>query len=100
MTVIGAAHKRPEHQDSANLDLARRVEALARVLANPAAAIRRLARRLAALPPECLPSTDSAPDRTRRWPHGKGECWSAIFLHDDAIRALERPHACPPPEPG
>ena len=36
-------------------DLARRIAALSRILANPAPAIRRLARRLAAMPADVLP---------------------------------------------
>jgi hypothetical protein len=102
MTIVSdqRASPRDVQPDSPNLDLARRVEALSRVLANPAPAIHRLAKRLAALPADCLGAPDMGEVRTRHWRQGTLECWSASYLADDAIRSLIRAQELPPPEPG
>lgn len=69
-------------------DLARRIEALTRILANPARAIRRLAHRLAALPADTLPAPVMASVQTRSWHHGVPENWNACALAAPAFRAL------------
>ena len=69
-------------------DIARRIEALARVLANPGPAIRRLAQRLAALPADALPEPVMAGVQTRGWHHGVPENWNACALAAPAFRAL------------
>ncbi len=83
--------------------VARRIEALARVLADPRAAIRQVARRLAAIPPDMIRTPDMSEVKTRRWHHGKPESWNAANLCEPAINALTtaaRHVAMPPPEPG
>lgn len=91
MTV--APEKEPASDGAAlnmGRDLARRIEALSRILANPAPAIRRLAHRLAALPAEALPEPHMAGISTRRWHHGVPENWNAGALARPALRALAR----------
>lgn len=84
----------------AAIALARRIEALARVLANPGPAIRRLARRLAALPPDVLEPPSMRRIPFRDWWHGIPEAFNACTLAAPAVRALDRACAGPPPEPG
>lgn len=83
--------------------VARRIEALARVLADPRNAIRQVARRLAAIPHDMIRAPDMASVNTHRWRHGKPEAWNAANLCGPAIKALlalKRQTAPPPPEPG
>jgi hypothetical protein len=76
-----------EH-DNGGMDLARRIEALSRILANPAPAIRRLARRLAALPADALCAPEMARLVDKRWHHGNPENWNACLLTARPFRAL------------
>jgi len=69
-------------------DLARRIAALSRILANPAPAIRRLARRLAAMPADVLPEPWITHYSSRGWHHGVPENWNACTLAQPAFRAL------------
>ena len=69
-------------------DLARLIEALARILASPAAAIRRIARRLASLPAETLPAPWITHYEARDWHHGVPENWNACALAQPAFRSL------------
>ena len=69
-------------------DLARRIAALSRILANPAPAIRRLARRLAAMPADALPEPWITHYSSRGWHHGVPENWNACTLAQPAFRAL------------
>lgn len=80
--------------------LARRIEALSRVLANPDAAIRRLARRLAALPLEELWPPESAWLADQWWLPARRDLLNAAELFCCALIALYRTLAGPPPEPG
>lgn len=80
------------------LDLARRIEALARSLANPAPTTRRPARRLFALPADCLPEPCTADLPTRHWRHGIPENWNASPLAAPALRALAWGLARPSPQ--
>ena len=83
--------------------IARRIEALSRVLANPAAAIRQVARRLATIPHDRIRAPDMGDVATRNWRHGKPECWNAAIRCEPAIRALvaaKRHAEIQPPEPG
>ena len=83
--------------------VARRIEALARVLADPRNAIRQVARRLAAIPHDMIRAPDMADIATRRWRHGKPEAWNAARLCEPAINALTaaaRQFATRQPEPG
>ena len=94
MTVVDRAQRASETSDDAaprnGHDLARRIEALSRILANPAAAIRRLARSLAALPADALPEPGMTPRQTRDWHHGVPENWNACALARPAFRTLAR----------
>lgn len=96
--------KKPEppkpEADPAAVALARRIEALARVLADPQPTIRRLARLLASLPPSTLPEPPSARAiDSLWWWHGRPEWFNVVALACPAVRALVA--ACaPPPEPG
>lgn len=78
--------------------LARRIEALARILANPTPAIRRLARRLAALRADHL---DPLPHRAgfNRNTHAFNDNISALKHHERALLALlaSEPYASEPP---
>lgn len=60
--------------------LARRIDALQRVLANPAPVIRRLIRLLAGLPQDCLPDPWLARARSLPWWHGRPEAHNAMNL--------------------
>ena len=94
LTVVDDKARAARDADDVSLnmgrDLARRIEALSRILANPAPAIRRLAHRLAALPADALPEPHMAAIPTHRWHHGVPECWNACALARPALRALAR----------
>ena len=81
------------------MPLARRIEALARVLRNPAAAIRRLARQIAGLPAGVLAADDSARRPAVKYLQGQYEIAESAAHCGQALRLLER---CTPrpPEPG
>ncbi len=103
-TMADLASPKPEQPkpegDRAAFSLARRIEALARVLADPGPAIRRLAKFLASLPHDALPDTPGARSiDSRWWWHGRPEWFNVNALARPAVRALTT--ACaPPPEPG
>lgn len=75
-----------------NRVLARRIEALSRVLANPQPAIRRLAARLASLPPEVVARPYVRAREASLWHHGRPEYVNAISLAQSAHRAFLRAH--------
>jgi hypothetical protein len=82
-----------ERDDAATpLALARRIEALARVLANPEPTIRRLARRLASLPAERLEWPTLVGARVDRWWHGAPEAFNARNHAWSAWGAWTRAH--------
>jgi len=72
--------------------LARRIEALARILADPMPAIRRLAARLAGLPPEVIARPYARAREASLWHHGRPEYFNAIALAQGAHRAFLRAH--------
>ena len=82
------------------LPLARRIAALARILANPAPAIRRLARRLAAISPSLFPAPWPRRLRATRWAHGCPEFYNACILSRPAFTAWRRACGLPPDDPG
>jgi hypothetical protein len=85
------------------LAFARRIEALSRILADPRAAIRQVARRLASMPHQNLGTPYLLRKKLRDWHHGVPEAWNATFLAQSAVRAIvsaARQFAAPPPEPG
>jgi hypothetical protein len=80
--------------------LARRIDALARVIANPAPVIRRLARQLAALPHDNLPEMFLGRARSFYWWHGRPEAHNASALAVPLFKQLAEPPPVRPPEPG
>ena len=94
----------PERDDGAGPCLARRIEALSRVLAKPERAIRRIARFLASLPREALDPPDPAWVSTHGWHHGRNEFHAADDLAVRALTILYRVRIAdfdgPEPEPG
>jgi hypothetical protein len=79
---------------------ARRFAALQRVLANPWPAIRRLARRIAAIPREDFSAPWQRRYRAVRWAHGRREFYDACILATPAFAALDRAYGMPPKVPG
>lgn len=63
---------------------ARRIEALARVIADPDTAMLRLAREIAALPREALAEGDDPAFQLRRWRHG-ADAYVAAARHADCL---------------
>lgn len=80
--------------------LARRIEALSRILKDPAAAIRRLARRLAALPQDNLWPGEPAWLADRWWADARHDLRNAAEMFCRALTSLWHARAAPPPEPG
>ena len=70
--------------------LARRIEALTRVIANPLPAIRRLAKFLAGLPRNTLAEPDAWTIDSRWWWHGRPEYFNACTIGVPAVRAFNR----------
>ncbi len=97
----GAAAGRlsPEVEGLSTHSLARRIEALVRVLHNPAPAVRRLARYIARLPEGALGLPESARQPPARWEQGRIELVEAVSLASRAIEVLDLA-APPPPDPG
>ena len=89
----------PDEALGPNAALARRIEALSRVLANPEAAIRRLARRLAAMPLDDLWPCDSADLADRWWLPARLDLLHAAEMFCRALIVLCRAQF-PQPEPG
>ncbi len=94
----------PARDDGAGPCLARRIEALSRVLAKPERAIRRIARFLASLPREALDPPDPAWVSTHGWYHCHNEFRAADDLAVRALTILYRVRIAdfdgPEPEPG
>jgi hypothetical protein len=82
------------------LQLARRIDALERILANPWPAIQRLARRIASIPREHFPAPWPRRYRAVRWAHGCPEVYNACILAKPAFAALNRACGMPPDDPG
>jgi len=82
------------------LPLARRIDALQRILANPWPAIRRLARRIASIPPGYFIAPWPRRYRAVRWAHGCREFYNACILARPAFRAWRRAYGLPPHDPG
>jgi hypothetical protein len=77
--------KATTREEGAGAPLARRIEALSRVLENPDRAIRRIARLFAGAPSEILADAMAVWINTRRWHHGQPEFSAARAL---ATRAM------------
>lgn len=96
--------RRPERDDGAGPSIARRIEALSRVLEKPGRAIRRIARFIASFPREALEPLAPPRISTRHWYHGRKEFRAANDLADRAfiafIRARLPDFDGPLPEPG
>lgn len=99
-----AREKKPAPEALASaLAFARRIETLSRLLGDPRAAIRQLARRLASLPPGSLETPYLMGWRMRDWHHGLPELWNALNVVKPAVKAFIAAQNClaaPPPEPG
>lgn len=80
--------------------LARRIAALERVLADPGPAIRRLARRIAAIPRGHFRPPWPRRLRAVRWAQGCREYYNACILAKPAYAALNRSYGLPPHDPG
>lgn len=87
-----ALHASSGNDDAPCAALARRIEALSRVLANPQPAIRRLAARLASLPPQLIAKPYARAREASLWHHGRPEYFNAISLAQSAHRAFLRAH--------
>lgn len=85
----------PERCEDPGAPLARRIEALSRVLDKPERAIRRIARFLAGLPREALEPLAPLRVSTWGWYHGRAECAFIAFT-----RARIPDFDGPTPEPG
>lgn len=79
----------PNHDPSAH-EIARRIAALERVLANREPAIRRLARYIAGLPRDVLVQPSGYAVDTLWWWHGRPEYFNACNLGRPAIRAFNK----------
>jgi len=87
--------KKPKPEPDLSYDpsaqtLARRIEALVRVIANPLPAIRRLAKFLAGLPRNTLAEPDAWTIDSRWWWHGRPEYFNACTLGVPAVRAFNK----------
>ena len=82
------------------LPLARRIDALQRILANPWPAIRRLARRIASIPPGYFTAPWPRRYRAVRWAHGCREFYNACILARPAFAVWRRAYGLPPDDPG
>lgn len=91
---------RTQREDGPCAALARRIDALSRVLANPKPVIRRLALRLASLPRDCLPDIWLGRAQSIGWWHGRPEAHNAVNLLVPQMDELKRTHPARPPEPG
>ena len=80
--------------------LARRIDALQRVLADPAPVIRRLIRLLASLPEDCLPEPWLARARSVAWWHGVPEAHNAMNLLIPLMADVRATHPPRPQDPG
>lgn len=94
-----AQQKHPRHSGNpCAVNLARRLEAVGRVLANPQRHIMRVARYLARLPAGMLDQDFELPPSRRFWQQGREAFTSAVRLLCTAIRALNL--CATDPEPG
>ena len=76
--------------DPSSFQLARRVEAISRVLANPEPAIRRLAKFIASLPRGALAEPFARNTDSHWWWHGRPEFFNACTLCAPAVRVLNK----------
>lgn len=94
----------PNRDEGPGAPIARRIEALSRVLDKPDRAIRRIARFLASLPREALEPPDPIRVSTRGWHHGRAEFLAANDLAERAFITFTRARIPdfdgPLPEPG
>ncbi|MEQ1783338.1 MAG: hypothetical protein ABMA14_18435 [Hyphomonadaceae bacterium] len=82
------AHRARDRRTGAAI--ARRIEALARVIDKPARAIRRIARFFAGLPREALEPPDTTWVSTLQWYHGRLEYLAALDLAERVFMAFAR----------
>jgi hypothetical protein len=73
-----------------DISTARRIEMIARVMAKPDAAIRRIARQIVRLPAKALKARESYFKSARLWMHGEQEFCDARIHEKSAIRAFYR----------
>ncbi len=92
--------RRAKREDGPAAALARRIDALQRVLANPAPVIRRLIRFLASVPQDDLPRPWLARARSLRWWHGRPEAHNAINLLVPLMADVRATHPVRPQDPG
>lgn len=92
--------RRAQREDGPGAALARRIDALQRVLANPAPVLRRLVRQLAAMPRDCLPDMYLSRFRSLPWWHGRPEAHNASALAVPLMTQLIETTPVRPPEPG
>jgi hypothetical protein len=94
-----SAQRKPRHSGNpVSVNLARRLEAVGRVLANPQRHIMRVARYIARLPVGLLDQDFELPPSRRFWQQGREAFTGAVRLLCSAIRALNLCAA--DPEPG
>lgn len=97
-------HESPERDTRAGAVIARRIEALSRVIEKPARAIRRIARFFASMPREALEPLEATWTSTLHWYHGRLEYLAATDLAERAFMAFIRTRLQdfdgPQPEPG
>jgi hypothetical protein len=73
-----------------DISTARRIEMIARVMARPDAAIRRIARQIVRLPAKALKAREHYFKSARLWMHGEQEFYDARIHEKSAIRAFYR----------
>ena len=95
-----ATHRAPREACPAATALARRIDALQRVLADPAPVIRRLIRLLASLPEDCLPEPWLARIQSLPWWHGRPETHNAMNLLIPLMADVRATHPARPHDPG
>lgn len=92
--------RRAKREDGPAAALARRIDALQRVLANPAPVIRRLIRFLASVPQDDLPEPRLGRARSLRWWHGRPEAHNAMNLLVPLMADVRTTHPVRPHDPG
>lgn len=92
--------RRAKREDGPAAALARRIEALQRVLANPAPVIRRLIRFLASVPQDDLPEPWLARVQSSGWWHGRPEAHNAMNLLVPLMADVRATHPVRPHDPG
>jgi hypothetical protein len=92
--------RRTQREDGPAAALARRIDALQRVLANPAPVIRRLIRFLASIPQDNLPEPWLGRAQSLGWWHGRPEAHNAMNLLVPLMADVRATHPPRPQDPG